>query len=203
LHWQRLAVTGADFIKTKANGDFEYLGFKVKRKGPVGAWKPYLDTYGDRCVEVDAIPSQEIRDRVEQAILDHVDEAQWAFLREQEVRERDMMRTRFGLDKPETKTEVECAESETEGAERAEGSLLLTEAEMRPPSILARSPALLAKIRAKIGRAYKKAGKADVSEDEKDIFCGSLINLGVPVEHRSSARIARVVNGEHPLEWLL
>jgi hypothetical protein len=91
LHWQRLAVTDADF----ANPD--YLGFPVKRKGAIGAWKPYLDQYGDRCVEVDAIPSQEIRDRVEKAILNHVDRREWEFLQEQEERERKMMRTKFGL----------------------------------------------------------------------------------------------------------
>jgi hypothetical protein len=91
LHWQRLAVTEADFRNP------DYLGFPVKRKGPAGAWQPYLTRYGDRCVEVDAIPSQEIRDRVKAAILNHVDDGEWQFLQEQEEREREMMRTRFGL----------------------------------------------------------------------------------------------------------
>jgi hypothetical protein len=91
VYWKRLAVTPEDF----ANPD--YLGFPVKRKGPEGAWRPYLERYGDRCVEVDAIASQEIRDRVEAAILNHVDQHEWQMLQEQENREREMMRSRFGL----------------------------------------------------------------------------------------------------------
>jgi hypothetical protein len=91
LHWKRLAVTAADFASP------DYLGFPVKRKGPEGAWRPYLTTYGDRCVEIDAIPSGDVRDRVETAILSHVDAYEWQFLKEQEERERENMRTRFGL----------------------------------------------------------------------------------------------------------
>jgi hypothetical protein len=91
VHWQRLAVTSEDFANP------EYLGFSVKRKGAAGAWMPYLERYGDRCVEVDAIPSKDLRSRVEVAILNHVDEREWELLQEQEEREREMMRTRFGL----------------------------------------------------------------------------------------------------------
>jgi|SRR5271166_3353395 len=65
------------------------------------------------------------------------------------------------------------------------------------------SAVFLAKVRAKIGRAYKKAGKADASEDEQSMFCGELISLGVPIEHRSSGRIARVIKGELTLACLL
>jgi hypothetical protein len=91
VYWQRLAVTEEDFA------DPGYLGFPVKKKGKAGAWRPYLTRYGDRCVEVDAIPSDEIRHRVESSILEHVDQYEWNFLKEQEERERELMRTRFGL----------------------------------------------------------------------------------------------------------
>jgi len=91
LHWERLAVTEDDFQNP------DYLGFPVKRKGAPGSWRPYLERYGDRCVEVDAIPSADIRARVESAIMRHVELHEWQFLQEQEGREREMMRTRFGL----------------------------------------------------------------------------------------------------------
>jgi hypothetical protein len=83
FYWERLAVTTEDF------NDPDYLGFPVKKKADPGAWKPYLDKYGDRCVEVDAIPAPIIRDRIEQTILDHVDEREWEFLQAQEAREKE------------------------------------------------------------------------------------------------------------------
>jgi hypothetical protein len=67
FNWVRLGVTFDDFRNP------ELLGFPVKRKGPRGAWEPYLQQYGDRCVEIDAIPASEIRDRVRSAIMVHVD----------------------------------------------------------------------------------------------------------------------------------
>jgi hypothetical protein len=208
LHWQRLAVTGADFRQESSPGVFEYLGFKVKRKGKPGVWQPYLDQYGDRCVEVDAIPSGEIRDRVEKAILNHVDAGQWQFLQEQEAREREMMRTRFGLtpdqEEEETEEEEEKVDKTEEIDEEVREKILAEEISPSPSSSVIRDSALLAKIRAKIGRAYRKAGKADASEDEKDMFCGKLVHLlGVDLEHRSSGRIARVLKGELPPESLL
>ncbi len=80
--WERLAVTTRDF------NDPDYLGFPVKKKADPGAWKPYLDEYGDRCVEVDAIPAPIIRDKIERRILVHVEQGEWAFLQAQEEREK-------------------------------------------------------------------------------------------------------------------
>jgi hypothetical protein len=80
--WQRLAVTGDDFADTSL------LGFPVKRNGPKGNWQPYIRTHGDRCVEVDAIPSSVIRRRVQDAILSHIDQREWQFLLDQEEREK-------------------------------------------------------------------------------------------------------------------
>ena len=81
-NWERLAVTEEDF----SNPDL--LGFNVKRTGAPGSWQPYLQLYGDRCVEVDAIPANEIRDRVEAAILDHVDQQEWETLKLIEAEEK-------------------------------------------------------------------------------------------------------------------
>src|SRR5205823_11203781 len=53
--WQRLAITEDDFK------DKGLLGFPVKRSG---SWREYLARHDDRCVEVDALPPDEIRERV-------------------------------------------------------------------------------------------------------------------------------------------
>jgi hypothetical protein len=80
--WQRLAVTTDDFA------DPGIIGFPVKKNGSKGSWQPHLDRFGDRCVEVDAIPAQVIRTRVQEAIIAHIDKHEWEFLQEQEKREK-------------------------------------------------------------------------------------------------------------------
>jgi hypothetical protein len=82
VSWQRLAITNSDF----SNPDLP--GFPVKRKDKETKWRPYLDRYGDRCVEVDSIPANEIRARVQEAIESHIDQAEWQFLKAQEQREK-------------------------------------------------------------------------------------------------------------------
>lgn len=82
VEWERLAITEEDF-----NSDL--LGFPVKRNDAQSKWRPYLERYGDRCVEVDAIAAPEIRDRVREAIESHIDAGEWAFLKAQEARERE------------------------------------------------------------------------------------------------------------------
>jgi hypothetical protein len=74
--WERLAITPDDFQNSNL------LGFPVKKNPKVkGAWEPYLAVFGDRCVEVDAIPANEIRHRVGRAILSHIDQHEWDILR--------------------------------------------------------------------------------------------------------------------------
>jgi hypothetical protein len=80
--WKRIAINSGDF----ANPDL--LGFPVKKKDAPGKWRPYLEQYGDRCVEVDAIPAPEIRHRVRAAIESHIDQREWEFLKAQEEREK-------------------------------------------------------------------------------------------------------------------
>jgi hypothetical protein len=81
-HWERLAITETDFKST------DLLGFPVKKNASRAKWRPYVQRYGDRCVEVDAIPANEIRDRVKTAIEKHIDQREWKFLQDQEVREK-------------------------------------------------------------------------------------------------------------------
>jgi hypothetical protein len=82
VEWERLAITDADF----ANEDLP--GFEVSKNDIESKWKPYKDRYGDRCVEVDSIPANEIRARVRDAIERHIDQEAWQFLKDQEAREK-------------------------------------------------------------------------------------------------------------------
>jgi len=59
------------------------------------------------------------------------------------------------------------------------------------------------KLLAKIGRACRKAGILNPSKEQTSAFLDQLLTLGVPVEHRSSGRISRVLRGEKPVESLL
>jgi hypothetical protein len=81
FEWERLAITPEDFAS-------DLLGFPVKRSG---SWRDYLAQYGDRCVEVDALPPDEIRERVRQAIEHHIDHDEWWRLRETERLERETL----------------------------------------------------------------------------------------------------------------
>ena len=54
-----------------------------------GSWREYLAKYGNRCVEVDALPPDEIRARVKDAIESHIDAMAWERLQETERLERE------------------------------------------------------------------------------------------------------------------
>jgi hypothetical protein len=86
LIWERLAITPEDFSNS------EIIGFPVKKTykngKPVGIWKPYLEEFGDRCVEVDAIPASETRERARKVIESHIDQEDWGNLRRTEGLER-------------------------------------------------------------------------------------------------------------------
>jgi hypothetical protein len=81
IRWIRLGVTDADFNARKPNGDYELIGFLVKRTAQAkGLWRQYLDQYPDRCVEVDALPTAVLRQRCRDAIKSHIDEEKWKIL---------------------------------------------------------------------------------------------------------------------------
>jgi hypothetical protein len=86
FHWERLAVTPEDFANP------ELLGFAVKRNGPAGCWRPYLKTYGDRCVEVDALQPDEVRRRVRNTIESHIDSCECEALKRIEELQRQTLK---------------------------------------------------------------------------------------------------------------
>jgi hypothetical protein len=82
VNWERLAITPDDFEAS------QLLGFPVTRKEAAAKWRPYLEEFGDRCVEVDAIPAPEIRERVRLAIESNIDQGEWESLKRTEELER-------------------------------------------------------------------------------------------------------------------
>jgi hypothetical protein len=58
-------------------------------------WRRYLDTYGDRSVEVDALPASELRQRVADAIKSHLDAGEYQRLQAIEAAERDQLSKRL------------------------------------------------------------------------------------------------------------
>jgi 5S rRNA maturation endonuclease (ribonuclease M5) len=87
--WQRLGVTWNDF----KNDDLP--GFPIK-KSESKSWQtrclPYIEQYGDRCVEVDAIDSKEIRQRLKEAIESHIDQDEWNRLKTIEEAEMETIK---------------------------------------------------------------------------------------------------------------
>ncbi|MBN1491208.1 MAG: hypothetical protein JXA69_14945 [Phycisphaerae bacterium] len=71
--WTRLGVVNDDFDA------FDLLELPIKA-GDSRA-DQFRKEYGDRCAELDALPPDELRRRVEDAIAGHIDEARWEKLR--------------------------------------------------------------------------------------------------------------------------
>ena len=83
VNWHRLAVTESDFANSI------YQGFAPSAKNYSSKMlSDYVQRFGERGVEVDAIPAKEIRERVKDAIEIHIDQREWHFLKDQEKRER-------------------------------------------------------------------------------------------------------------------
>jgi hypothetical protein len=81
--WIRLGVTQADYENESI------LGFELKKNPKTrSVWEPYQDLFGDRCVEVDAIPASEIRRRLDEAIQSHIDQHEWETLQLIEAEEK-------------------------------------------------------------------------------------------------------------------
>jgi hypothetical protein len=73
INWHRVAVTHDQF---KQLCEDELVSpFPVKDNDP-NAYN-YVRKYGDQCVEVDAIPSDQVREMLDKAILEHIDQDAW------------------------------------------------------------------------------------------------------------------------------
>jgi hypothetical protein len=69
----------------------ERFGIPVKPKDKLGP--AYIATYGNLCVEVDAIPSDENRNRLESAITRRIDMKLWEASETKEEQERKEIET--------------------------------------------------------------------------------------------------------------
>lgn len=81
--WDRLGVLEDDFE------DFDLIELPVKHSDKRAA--SFLEQHGGRCAELDAIPPNELRRRVEAAILGHVDMDEWTRLQRIEAVEKQSM----------------------------------------------------------------------------------------------------------------
>jgi hypothetical protein len=70
VHVIRLALTESD-----TRSSLPSFEVKTKRRDPRYKW--FRDRYGSRCWELDALSPVVLRDRVERAIVDHLDEEAW------------------------------------------------------------------------------------------------------------------------------
>lgn len=93
--WERLAITDADFF------DPGTLGFPIKGDRATKVWqtknRDYVRDYGDRCVEVDALHPDVIRNRVKATIESHIEQTEWQLLKLIEGEEKRDLVQKFVL----------------------------------------------------------------------------------------------------------
>ena len=77
--WRRLAVNAQDFQ------EFDLVPMMPKKSD--SRRKAFEQEHGHQCAELDAIPANSLRDRIEAAILSHVDTAEWNRLQKVEAAE--------------------------------------------------------------------------------------------------------------------
>jgi len=94
ISWKRLAVTRDQFRRR------ELLGFPVKDTVSARRRQRYIHSFGNRCVEVDALEPNEIRALVKTAIEGHIDEVEWRALQETERLEKESIRDLVLAPKP-------------------------------------------------------------------------------------------------------
>jgi hypothetical protein len=89
--WKRLGVIEQDFDAY----DLVRLPLKRDKNGKYSDKRTagFIEEHGYDCAEIDAIPPSELRRRVEQAILSHIDQERWARLQEIEAAEQDTLNT--------------------------------------------------------------------------------------------------------------
>jgi hypothetical protein len=85
--WERIAVTDDQFDRP------DLLGFPVKPTVQHKIRNRYTSDYGNRCVEIDALPASEVRELVRDTIERHINEREWLKLQETERLERESIRS--------------------------------------------------------------------------------------------------------------
>ncbi|MBX3197261.1 MAG: hypothetical protein KF850_34430 [Labilithrix sp.] len=83
IQWERHGLLLADFER------FELVNVPVKRTDSRAA--RYLDTFGDRAAELDALPPDELHRRVKSVIETYLDDGAWHRLRQAEEAERESL----------------------------------------------------------------------------------------------------------------
>ncbi len=79
----RVFLTG-ETANAKSNDQSTWAPFANRAAG-------FIEEYGTRCAEIDALPPSELRRRVEEAILGHVNKARWKKLQEVEAAEQETL----------------------------------------------------------------------------------------------------------------
>lgn len=89
IYWQRLGIDASDIAR--------FGLVSIPAKSTDTRFKRFKERYGDRAVELDALPPKVARDRVDRAISRHAPAAVWARLTEIEKQELDTIRSAFVL----------------------------------------------------------------------------------------------------------
>jgi hypothetical protein len=93
----RIALTAHDVFE----GNLPSFTAESKKKDPRHKW--FVENYGETCFELDAMPANILRDRVEDEILKHIDEDAWDRCKIVEKAEKESMTSFFeGLRHPPT-----------------------------------------------------------------------------------------------------
>lgn len=95
-HWKRLGVVEGDFEA------FDLIPLPVK---PSARSAGFTSKYGNRCAEVDALPPNELRERVRDAIESHIDQDRWQkLLRVEELEQQTILNLVGGWQKTDLGT---------------------------------------------------------------------------------------------------
>jgi len=95
ISWTRVAVTPTQFRRKSI------LGFPVKTTVSAARRRRYISSFGNRCVEVDALEPNEVRQLVEEAIEAHIDQVEWQRLQQTERLEKQTIRELVLAPKPD------------------------------------------------------------------------------------------------------
>jgi hypothetical protein len=85
FEWVRLGVNREDFE------EFDLISLKPKKTDK--RCHKFVEEHGSQCAELDALPATELRSRIENAILEHVDMERWIKLEETERIEKENVAT--------------------------------------------------------------------------------------------------------------